>query len=290
MNKLITIISIFDKHEDFIELQYKSILKNIKGNYEYIIFNNASSEIQRNKNTETCSKLNIKCIDIYQNYDSCPSGIAGTALNESFKYLNDKIVLKLDSDMFFINKFNVNQLLNDIDLLYVPNRNISIGEYAWSGIFGINLQKIKENLNFLPGIIPYTDTFGQSIILFNNLSYTKKSLLLLNLQKIENLIYTTSINNDCSFIFNSSNEVLSIENKNYIEVKEYNTIIDKFKQIENILIQNNFPKAYNVDLIYFNNQEFIIHFKSSNWCPWYTEDYINLKKQALIKLLDLINV
>jgi hypothetical protein len=152
-------------------------------------------------------------------------------------------------------------------------------------IFAINLSKIKEDLNFLPGIIPNTDTFGQSIILFNNPSYVKKSIYLLNLQKIENLIYTTSINNDCLFTFNSSNEVLLIDNKSYIEAKEYNNIIDKFKQIENILIQNNFPKPYNVDIVYLNNKEFIFHFKSANWCPWYTEEYVNLKKQALIKLL-----
>ncbi len=30
----ITIISIFNKHEDFIELQYNSILKHVKGDYE----------------------------------------------------------------------------------------------------------------------------------------------------------------------------------------------------------------------------------------------------------------
>jgi hypothetical protein len=289
MNKLnlITIISIFDKHEDFIELQYKSILKNIEGTYEYIIFNNASSDIQRDKILKTCNNLKIKCIDVYANYNSCPSGIAGTALNESFKYLNDKIVFKLDSDMFFINKFNLNEMLNDIDLLYVPNKRISIGEFAWSGVFGINLQNIKECLNFLPGIIPNTDTFGQSVILFNNSKYIKKSLHLLNLQKVENSIYTTAINNDCLFIFNSSNQEISVDNDLHLKQKDYDDTINKIKCMENILIKNNFPTPYNIDLIYYNDKEFIFHFKSANWCPWYTEDYVNLKKQALIELLEI---
>lgn len=291
MNKLITICSIFDKHEDFIKLQHKSIIKNIKGNYEYIVFNNASCPLQRNKNLEICNELNIKCIDILnQNYTLDPSGIAGNALNEAFKHLKDKIVLKIDSDMFFINEFNLSEILNEIDLLYIPNNNIHVGEYAWSGFFAIDLNKVKDDINFLPGIVQGTDTFGQSINLINNSSYTKKRVGLLNLQKKENTVYTASINNECLFVFNSKNEVLSIEHEYKIKNENYNNIIRKLLKIENELINNNFPEPYFIDIIYLNNKEFIFHFKSSNWCPWYTEDYVTLKKQALIKLLDLINV
>ena len=33
------IVTIFSMHEDFIELQYNSIVKHVKGDYEYIVFN-----------------------------------------------------------------------------------------------------------------------------------------------------------------------------------------------------------------------------------------------------------
>jgi hypothetical protein len=44
------IVAIFDKHEDFIKLQYDSIIKYVKSDYEYIVFNNASTEHQANLN------------------------------------------------------------------------------------------------------------------------------------------------------------------------------------------------------------------------------------------------
>ena len=45
---MITIISVFDKHIDFIKMQYDSIKKNISGNFEYVLFNNGSSLEQKN--------------------------------------------------------------------------------------------------------------------------------------------------------------------------------------------------------------------------------------------------
>jgi hypothetical protein len=39
------------------------------------------------------------------------------------------------------------------------------------------------------------------------------------------------------------------------------------------------------DFIAMDGVAFLIHFKSSNWCPWYTEEYVTDKKIAMTKML-----
>jgi len=285
---MITIISIFDKHEDFIELQYKSILKYIKGNFDYIIFNNASNENQRMSNRLICDKFNIKCIDTNLTYiNGTPSSMAGEGLNESFQYLKNKKVFKLDSDMFFMGECNLEKEFENFNILYIPNLK-SFGELMWSGCFGIDLTVIKDDINFMP--IVNTDTFGNSMHLINNNQYSRKKFHLLNFQKIENDIYTISYNNDCGIFINSNNEIISVENNNYFKNNyELESILEKYKHIEKDMIEFKFPSPYNIDYVYINGKKFIFHFKSSNWTIWndYVDDYLQDKKTATKNFLNL---
>ena len=41
------------------------------------------------------------------------------------------------------------------------------------------------------------------------------------------------------------------------------------------------PHKYYIDGI-----QTLIHFKSSNWCEWYTKNYVTAKKNSLINLLN----
>jgi len=278
---MIKIVSIFDKHHDFIKLQYESIKKHVKCNYEYIVFNNASNKEQEIFNKKICEELNIKCIRITVHYNGDPSNIAGNALNEAFKYLNNDLVFKIDSDMFFISDINLDNFFDNYDLSYVPNyRSEYKPNLMWSGIFGINMQKVDIPINFRPGIVPNTDTFGQSILLTSNVKYGKKLFELYGLLNVEENVIKTNLNTDCLMNF-SGNSIIYIgnseypieKNKNYL--LKYNNILEKMSEYE-------FPKPYNVDIVEVDEISFIFHFKSSNWCPWYTEDYINLKKKSLI--------
>lgn len=54
------IITLVDRNEDFIDLQYKSLKKNIIGDFEYIVFNNGHSKEQVNKISNMCCLLNVK--------------------------------------------------------------------------------------------------------------------------------------------------------------------------------------------------------------------------------------
>jgi len=283
---MIKIISIFDKHQDFIELQYESIKKHVKSEYEYIVFNNASTKDQEILNEKTCEKLNIKCIRINVKYNNDPSNIAGNALNEAFKYLKNDLVFKIDSDMFFMSDINLYDFFENYDLSYVPNyRSDYKPNLMWSGVFGINMKKIEIDLDFRPKVvIPNSDTFGQSILLTSNNKYSKKLFELHNLFDLVDGILMTNLNTDCRMEF-QNNSLLSIEKKDYPIQKDKDYSL-KYNNILKIMELYEFPKPYNIDIIEVGKKDFIFHFKSSNWCPWYTDDYVNLKKKSLINLLN----
>lgn len=285
MEPNIKLITIFDKHEDFIRLQYESILKHVKGNYTYIVFNNAATENQATKNQQICNHLGIMCIRIQVNYNNGPSNIAGEALNVAFNQVPNELVFKIDSDMFFISDININNLFNNHDLIYIPTRQPN-REIMWSGVFGINLKKVDIDLNFNPGVIQGTDTFGQSCLLTSNPKYKKKTFELYNLQKIEDGIMTTSLNNDCVIRFKNNELIFNEKPELYNNQELIKTLSNKYNLIILKLKQCSFPEPYNVDIIEMDGVDFIFHFKSSNWCPWYTDQYINEKKISLIKLLN----
>ena len=286
---MVTIISIFDKHEDFIKLQYDSIQKHIKGEYEYLIFNNASTEEQAQKNKIVCDELGILNIRITVNYKLDSSNIAGSALNESFKHLKNKNVFKIDSDMFFISDLYINNFLNcDITYIptYQPNRQL-----MWSGVFGLNTSKINLNLDFRPHVIPGTDTFGQSILLTGDDRYSKKTFELYMIGTADDTVIRGGLNNDCSVGFENGNIIMWDKPIEYpIEtLNKSNKIINKFYQFYNLLKKYKFPEPYNIDFIEINGVNIIIHFKSANWCEWYTENYVNAKKIAITNLLNKTN-
>ncbi len=205
------IVTIFDRNEEFIEYQYKSIIKNIKCDFEYIVFNNGSNLEQIEKINEICERLNIKTIKLnsglrlHNTYD--PSIKAGSALNEAFSYLSGRI-FKIDSDMFFINDINFSDISED--LLFIPNGVNN--DIIWSGIFGINLDVVKDELNFLP---TFGDTFSESKNIVNNEKYTKKKFSLIAFFKYLDDIFQININGDCLVTLDSS-KIINCEKKNYI--------------------------------------------------------------------------
>lgn len=281
---MIKIITVFDKHEDFIKLQYDSILKHVKGEYDYIVFNNASTEEQANLNKSACDELGINCIRINVNYSLDASNIAGDALNASFNMLPNEKVFKIDSDMFFISDININDLFIGSDLIYIPTYQPN-REIMWSGVFGINLNKIDIALNFKPSVIPQTDTFGQSCLLTTNANLGKKLFNLYNLQNTDNGIYTTALNNDC-VIKLSNNEIISNERPEfYNNHEQLNNLPNIYNEMVILLKKYEFPEPYNVDMITIDGINSLFHFKSANWCPWYTEEYVNKKKEALKRFL-----
>jgi hypothetical protein len=272
----VKIITIFDKNELFIELQYNSILKHVKCPFEYVIFNNASSEEQSIKNENICKKLNIECIRVFTDYGQSPSLIAGCALNEAFKHIKNEKIFKIDSDMFFTSDIDLLEIINKNDIFFISNKRDTF-DTIWSAVFGMNLEKVSlENIDFRPNIIPSTDTFGQSCLILDNENYSRKQFYLCSIHNVENNILATSFNNDCYITINLIDSEIKIENNRY----EVNDIyINKCFSTLDILKNNNFPKPYLIDIIHVDNIDFMIHFKSSNWTNFneYGANYFNDK-------------
>jgi hypothetical protein len=279
------IVSIFSKHEDFIELQYNSIKKHIKNDYEYVVLNNAATETQIKLNEEMCGELGVKCIRIDSNQFKDPSNIAGEALNQMLGIFKGETIFKIDSDMFFMSDIDLKTLLGENDILYLPAFSGNpLKEWMWSGVFGLNTNIVNTPINCRPS--NGFDTFGESRFFIDNHTKRIKKLNLFGLQTFENGILTTSCNNDCIVQFNEKGEIIFTSRKDYLTM--YNitnlNLYEKYNDIIKYLVEYNFPQPYLLDIITINGVDTIFHFKSASWESHPDEHTIN-KKMALKKLL-----
>lgn len=108
---------------DFIETQHKCFKSFLKDDYTFMVFNDAPNESMSEAIESTCKKLNIECMRVPQNrpaHRETPSyrhmdGIH-YALN-TVGFDHDGIVFMVDSDMFLIKPFCVNEYLKGYDLV-----------------------------------------------------------------------------------------------------------------------------------------------------------------------------
>lgn len=162
----------------FIEIQYYTLKKYFKGDYEFIVFNDAKnfpdftngnditikSQIQ-----DICSKLNITCINIpNKNHETNTNASERTA--DSMNYIleyqknNPDKYLLLDSDMFLVDYFDIDKYSEYDCAIVLQNRYSNVDghliNYFWNGIYYFDMTKMqnKELLNW--NCVPGTDTGG----------------------------------------------------------------------------------------------------------------------------------
>ncbi len=150
---------------DFIEIQDKTFKKFLKDNYTFVIFNDAPQEEVSNQITETCKRLNLPCIKIPQAIHDAPylqrwpgedyhhpcvrcANVVQFSL-DTLGFDHDGIVMIIDSDMFLVKKFCVQEFLGDFDIAGVPQGRQHI-EYIWNGLVCFNMQTLpdKKTINF----------------------------------------------------------------------------------------------------------------------------------------------
>jgi len=147
----------------FIEIQYNTLKKYMKNEYEYIVFNDAKDYIcETNKGNihikreieELCKRLGIKCINVPNDNNvvrnnRCPSTFTSYGMNFMLKYQlanPDKYII-LDSDMFLIDYLDVNERYKDYKCgisLQTRNNNKEIVRYAWVGIVYMDMTRIDD--------------------------------------------------------------------------------------------------------------------------------------------------
>jgi hypothetical protein len=142
---------------DFIEMQYYTLKKYMKGEYEFIIFNDAKDfpdftndgDMNIKVHIENmCTKLNIKCINIpNEHHKELQSAAArcADAMNYILEYQKqhpDKYLL-LDSDMFLIADFDVNRYKDYSCAIVLQQRENDIF-YFWNGIYYFDMNKLTD--------------------------------------------------------------------------------------------------------------------------------------------------
>lgn len=191
--KKIEIYSIFNHNPDFIYLQYESIVRNILDQeYEYIVVNNARNpgirhqiESLRHKEKNLLSllmksiqtilrkhkinrigrKLGIRVIQVKEvnltdNNSRFPSRIVAYTLNWLFRYeikpaYTRNIVCLLDSDMFFISKISLEEVLDGRPAGIIPQYRGTDVRYLWTGfaIFDFGALSNPDKLDFSLGFV-----------------------------------------------------------------------------------------------------------------------------------------
>jgi len=156
------VISAVVNNPIFIEIQFYTLKKYMKCDYEFIIFNDAKSfpdftngnNFQIKEDIEKmCKKLNINYINIpNQHHINKTSASERTADTMNFiltyQKLNPDKYLFLDSDMFLIDDFHVNDYENYSSAIVLQSRNNFKMNYLWNGLYYFDFLKMK-NINLL---------------------------------------------------------------------------------------------------------------------------------------------
>ena len=148
---------------NYIEIQYLSLKKFLKNDFEYIIFNDAKNFNDSTNNNDltikkkvidTCKKLNIQCInhnnDFHINMKSASFRHA-TVLNLMLEYQknNPDEYLYIDNDIFLIDYLDINKYRKYDTAIVLQHRNINNIDinYIWPGLCYFN--KNISNINLL---------------------------------------------------------------------------------------------------------------------------------------------
>jgi len=156
------IVTVVVNNPDFIEMQYYTLKKYFKGDYEFIVFNDAKafSDFTNNnditikdKIEKMCNKHGIKCINIMNEHhitDICASNRTANSINYILQYQidNPDKYLLLDSDMFLIDNFDISKYEQYDCAIVLQSRNNHNTNYFWNGIYYFNMMKMK-NINLL---------------------------------------------------------------------------------------------------------------------------------------------
>ena len=160
------IITVVVNNPVFIEIQHYTLKQYVKGDYEFIVFNDAKNfPDYTNGNDSTikkqiediCNKLNIKCINIPNEHHKVKTSVScrnADSLNYMLEYQkeNPDKYLSLDSDMFLVDDFDINKYSNYDCAIVLQSRNDHKTNYFWNGIYYFDMTKMKnlELLNWNP--------------------------------------------------------------------------------------------------------------------------------------------
>jgi hypothetical protein len=139
---------------DFIPLQLRSFARFLTDDFEYLVFNNAATASDDREIRETCARLGVECIEVEERNHLTVNCSHASALQWSFhqylKYETECIAAILDSDMFMISDFSLNDYLDGYDLAGVSQSRGHV-YYLTNDIIFFNMAALpdKDAMNFM---------------------------------------------------------------------------------------------------------------------------------------------
>ena len=162
---------------EYIELQLKSLKRNFKCEYKFIIINDAKLEGDltnfnqldlEDKIKNICTKNKIECIRLPQEYHNnrtflfpntkepntnnavtrC-ADVTQFCINHFVENYNNGYLMILDADMFFIKPFNIIEFMKNSNIAGIKQK---MG-YLWNGIFISDSKLNLSELNFDCGYV-----------------------------------------------------------------------------------------------------------------------------------------
>jgi len=164
----------------FIEIQYYTLKKYMKCDYEFIVFNDAKDFIDFTNGGDItikatieniCKQLNIQCININNQHHANKQNQGASyrtadSMNAILEYQKQHpdYYLLLDSDMFLIDDYNIDDYSKyDCSIVLQHRKDIDrITDiyYIWNGLYYFNINKLDTSLmNW--GLTYTTDTGGR---------------------------------------------------------------------------------------------------------------------------------
>jgi len=152
----------------FIEIQYYTLKKYFKGEFEFIVFNDAKDFPDFTNGNDTtikkmienvCNKLEIKCINIPNDHHrniNMSNRHCDTFNNHvlPYQFKNPDQYLLLDSDMFLIDYFDINKYCQFNCAIVLQKQNNK--HYFWPGLCFMDFTKINNfellNWSTAPGL------------------------------------------------------------------------------------------------------------------------------------------
>ena len=151
------IVTAVVNNPQFIEIQYHTLKKYFKGDYEFIVFNDAKSfpdftnggDITiKTQIEEMCSTLQIQCISIpnehHRNAISAPSIRCADSMNFMLQYqkAHPDQYLILDSDMFLVDELDIGKYTPYDAAILLQNRDDK--NYFWHGVCYLDFTKLNN--------------------------------------------------------------------------------------------------------------------------------------------------
>jgi len=165
---------------DFVELQNKLFKKFLKNSHEFHVIDDSIIESIESQFQNVCYENGLKYYKkppratALNPAQSCADTIQWTYDNIIRKNHSNDIVFFLDSDMFLIDEFDIEEYMNNVIISGLPQVRGHV-TYMWNGIMFFNMPIIEDkDIDFSDGVVEgeMTDVGGHTYWYFkkNNIS------------------------------------------------------------------------------------------------------------------------